>query len=85
MSENVKVSIKNLYKVFGANPTEALQHVYDGLGKYRVAGAHEHVLDFNNINIDIPEKRVQVIMGLSGFEEIHPDPAPQPPDRSDRR
>lgn len=66
MSENVKVSIKNLYKVFGANPTEALQHVYDGLGKVELLAQHEHVLGLNNINIDIPEKRVQVIMGLSG-------------------
>ena len=66
MSENVKVSIKNLYKVFGANPTEALQHVYDGLSKVDLLSQHEHVLGLNNINIDIPEKRVQVIMGLSG-------------------
>ena len=66
MSENVKVSIKNLYKVFGANPAEALQHVYDGLGKVELLAQHEHVLGLNNINIDIPEKRVQVIMGLSG-------------------
>ena len=66
MSDNVKVSIKNLYKVFGANPTEALQHVYDGLGKVELLAQHEHVLGLNNINIDIPEKRVQVIMGLSG-------------------
>ena len=44
MSENVKVSIKNLYKVFGANPAEALQHVYDGLGKVELLAQHEHVL-----------------------------------------
>lgn len=66
MSENIKVSIRNLYKVFGANPTDALQRVYDGLGKVELMAQHDHVLGLNNINIDIPEKRVQVIMGLSG-------------------
>ena len=55
MSEKIKVSIKNLYKVFGANPTEALQHVHDGLGKVELLERHEHVLGLNNINIDIPE------------------------------
>ena len=27
---------------------------------------HSHVLGLNNINLDIPEQRIQVIMGLSG-------------------
>ena len=66
MSENIKVSIKNLYKIFGNNPEEALQHVYNGLGKTELLAQHEHVLGLNDINIDIPEKKIQVIMGLSG-------------------
>ena len=66
MTKNIKVAIRNLYKVFGANPTDALQHVYDGLGKVELLAQYDHVLGLNNINIDIPEKRVQVIMGLSG-------------------
>ena len=66
MTKNIKVAIRNLYKVFGANPTDALQHVYDGLGKAELLAQYDHVLGLNNINIDIPEKRVQVIMGLSG-------------------
>ena len=37
-----------------------------GLGKPELLAQHNHVLGLNNINIDIPEKRVQVIMGLSG-------------------
>ena len=66
MTKNIKVAIRNLYKVFGANPTDALQHVYDGIGKAELLAQYDHVLGLNNINIDIPEKRVQVIMGLSG-------------------
>lgn len=66
MSGNIKVSIKNLYKIFGNNPQDALPYVLDGLGKPELLAQHNHVLGLNNINIDIPEKRVQVIMGLSG-------------------
>ena len=66
MSANIKVSIKNLYKIFGNNSQDALQRVLDGLGKPELLAQHNHVLGLNNINIDIPEKRVQVIMGLSG-------------------
>ena len=57
---------KNLYKIFGNTSHDALQRVLDGLGKPELLAQHNHVLGLNNINIDIPEKRVQVIMGLSG-------------------
>ncbi|MGB1156823.1 MAG: quaternary amine ABC transporter ATP-binding protein [Alphaproteobacteria bacterium] len=66
MSANIKVAIKNLYKIFGNKPQEALQYVTDGLGKTELLAQHNHVLGLNNINIDIPEKQIQVIMGLSG-------------------
>lgn len=63
---DVKVSIRNLYKVFGKEPQEALEYVHQGLGKQELLAQHGHVLGLNNINIDIPEKKIQVIMGLSG-------------------
>lgn len=72
MVENVKVSIKNLYKVFGPNPLEAMTYVTSDEGaeqpnlKQWLLREHGHVLGLNNINIDMPEKKLQVIMGLSG-------------------
>ena len=63
---NIKISIKNLYKIFGPDPKSALSHVLDGLGKAELLEKHEHVLGLNNINLDMPEKKLQVIMGLSG-------------------
>jgi len=66
MSTNIKVSIRNLYKIFGAYPQAALQHVYDGASKHDLLKQHSHVLGLKNINIDINEGEITVIMGLSG-------------------
>ena len=63
---NIKVSIKNLYKIFGPDPKAALPHVLNGASKPELLEKHGHVLGLNNINIDMPEKKLQVIMGLSG-------------------
>ena len=62
----VKVSIRNLYKIFGDNPSRALEHVKAGMGKPELMDQHSHALGLNNINLDIPAKGIQVIMGLSG-------------------
>ena len=56
MVENAKVSIKNLYKVFGANPLEAMTYVTSDEGaeqpnlKQWLLREHGHVLGLNNIN-----------------------------------
>ena len=36
------------------------------MSKQELLDNHSHVLGLNNINLDIPEQRIQVIMGLSG-------------------
>ena len=61
-----KIKISNLYKVFGKNPTAAMAHVRNGASKQELLDEHGHVLGLRDINIDIPERRIQVIMGLSG-------------------
>ena len=61
-----KIKISNLYKVFGKNPTAAMSHVRNGASKQELLDEHGHVLGLRDINIDIPERRIQVIMGLSG-------------------
>ena len=63
---DIKVSIKNLYKIFGPNGKDMVQKVEDGASKSSLQAEHGHVLGLNNVNIDIPARRIQVIMGLSG-------------------
>ena len=65
MSE-IKISIKNLYKIFGKNPEQAMEHVKNGVGKDELLEKHNHVLGLKDINLDVHDKSIQVVMGLSG-------------------
>jgi glycine betaine/proline transport system ATP-binding protein len=62
----IKISIRNLYKIFGGNPDQALQQVKDGMGKTELLEKHQHVLGLNDINVDVLAGKTTVIMGLSG-------------------
>jgi len=66
MSEQVKISIQHLYKIFGDNPEMALEHVKAGMGKPELMDEHGHVLGLQDINVDIVSGKITVIMGLSG-------------------
>ncbi|MCE8521343.1 betaine/proline/choline family ABC transporter ATP-binding protein [Ruegeria pomeroyi] len=66
MGDNIKVSIRNLYKIFGADPKAALKHVLDGMSKADLLKQHRHVLGLRDINVDMREGEITVIMGLSG-------------------
>ncbi len=66
MARDTKISIRNLYKVFGTDPTGAMQHVKAGMSKAELLEQHNHVLGLQNINVDIREGEITVIMGLSG-------------------
>ena len=60
------ISIKNLYKIFGPKPASAFDIVKSGVDKATLLTQHNHVLGLNDINIDIPRGKIQVVMGLSG-------------------
>jgi glycine betaine/proline transport system ATP-binding protein len=62
----IKISIRNLYKIFGDDPQPALQLVNEGVSKIALLDEHNHVLGLNNINVDVPTGKTTVIMGLSG-------------------
>ncbi len=66
MSDDIKIKIRNLYKIFGDDPETALEHVKNGMGKTALLAEHNHVLGLNDINVDIPAGKTTVIMGLSG-------------------
>jgi len=61
-----KVSIRNLYKIFGDAPQDALGHVKNGMGKPELLEKHGHVLGLQDINVDMQAGEITVIMGLSG-------------------
>ncbi len=61
-----KVEIRNLYKIFGPNPKAQVEKVINGVGKPELLEKHGHVLGLSDVNINVPQRRVQVIMGLSG-------------------
>lgn len=63
---DIKVSIRNLYKIFGPRPSKAMALVNKGVGKQELLEEHGHVLGLQNINLDLQEKNIEVIMGLSG-------------------
>lgn len=66
MTNDIKVSIKNLYKIFGSDPLMALEHIENGTSKSDLLSEYNHVLGLKDINIDIRAGAITVIMGLSG-------------------
>lgn len=61
-----KISIKGLYKIFGPQDEDMVDHVRAGLDKTGLLETYGHVLGLNNINIDMQPGKATVIMGLSG-------------------
>ena len=66
MESKTKISIKNLYKIFGNNPNDLVSEVQNGVSKKELLEKFNSVLALDNVNIDIPAREIQVIMGLSG-------------------
>lgn len=66
MDRNASISIRNLYKIFGAHPMKALEHVRAGMGKTELMNQHRHVLGLRDINVEMQAGEITVIMGLSG-------------------
>ena len=66
MGRNIKISIRNLYKIFGLEPKVVLHHVRHGIDKAKLLEQHGHVLGLRDINVDVVEGDITVIMGLSG-------------------
>ena len=60
------VSLRGLYKIFGANDKDMVAHVKDGMSKEDLLAQHKHVLGLNNINVDMQAGEITVVMGLSG-------------------
>ena len=66
MNAEPKISIRNLYKIFGASPEAAIEHVRRGMGKTELLERKSHVLGLQDINVDMQVGEITVVMGLSG-------------------
>ncbi len=61
-----KIVVKDLYKIFGKKPQEALLRVKRGEGKETIFADTGMTVGVNNASFDIREGEFFVIMGLSG-------------------
>jgi len=61
-----KVSVRALYKIFGANAEQMVARVKNGMDKPTLLEKHGHVLGLEDISVDMQPGEITVIMGLSG-------------------
>lgn len=61
-----QIQIRNLYKIFGARPQEALSLVKNGMSKADLLSETGHVLGLQDINVNMQDGEITVVMGLSG-------------------
>ena len=66
MTQETKVSLRGLYKIFGNDDKSVLPHVKDGMGKEELLTSHKHVLGLRDINVEMRAGEITVVMGLSG-------------------
>ncbi|RWE16396.1 MAG: ATP-binding cassette domain-containing protein [Mesorhizobium sp.] len=66
MTEQPKISIRNLYKIFGPDPRSMVPKVQGGMSKAELLGKHNHVIGLQDISVDMRSGDITVIMGLSG-------------------
>ena len=61
-----KIEIKNVYKIFGDQPSKVLPMVQDGATKEEVLEKTGHTVGLDNVTLSIEEGETFVCMGLSG-------------------
>ena len=66
MEKNVKISVKNLFKIFGPQPKKALSLLEQGLTKDEIFQKTETTVGVQDASFDIYSGEIFVIMGLSG-------------------
>ena len=61
-----KLAIKNLYKIFGDRPDDALAMLGEGRSKDEILSATGSTVGVQDVNFEIAEGEIFVVMGLSG-------------------
>ena len=66
MQKEVKLEIKNLYKIFGPHPKKAMKLLDEGFDKEMIFEKTETTVGVQNASFEIRKGEIFVIMGLSG-------------------
>ncbi|MGH8781345.1 quaternary amine ABC transporter ATP-binding protein [Paraburkholderia sp.] len=66
MSSDIKISVRECFKIFGPNARSMMPLVRDGVSKSELLEKHGHVIGLHDINVDMRSGEITVIMGLSG-------------------
>ena len=61
-----KISVKNLYKIFGNNIAPAQKMLAEGRSKDEVFATTGHVVGVNKVSFDVAAGEIYVLMGLTG-------------------
>lgn len=63
---DLKISVKNLYKIFGNNTAAAQNMLNEGFSKDEVFAKTGHVVGVNRVSFEVNQGEIYVLMGLSG-------------------
>ena len=66
MTDDIKIKVENVCKIFGSDPKAALAKVRAGMGKADLLAQTGHMLGLHDISLTIRRGETFVIMGLSG-------------------
>lgn len=66
VGQTVKISVRNLYKIFGPNPEEIYKLLEQGKDKEEIHRMTKHTVGLNDVSLDIYAGEIFVVMGLSG-------------------
>lgn len=61
-----KIEVKNIYKIFGANPSKVLDMVKAGASKDEVLEKTGHTVGLRDVSLSMEAGKTFVVMGLSG-------------------
>jgi len=67
MTQDIKIRVENIFKIFGPNPASVLEQVRtEQVTKASLMERTDHVIGLRDVSLDIPAGQTFVIMGLSG-------------------
>ena len=66
MSIQSKISIRNIFKIFGPSPDKVLNRAVAGESKSKILAETGHTLGIKGVSLEIKAGEIFVIMGLSG-------------------
>lgn len=61
-----KITVENLYKIFGPKPKQALELAQKGVVKDEIFRRTQSVVAVNNVSFSVEQAQIFVVMGLSG-------------------